>query len=85
MANKSGKKLAPTKKEWEQSASRLAGGIGGSRPYPSCTSDSGGQRQLQGTPASSLPFPIRFIPFPVESERWGSCAQHLISREEASG
>lgn len=26
MANKSGKKLAPTKKEWEQSTSRLAGG-----------------------------------------------------------
>lgn len=55
MANKSGKKLAPTKKEWEQSASRLAGGMGGAvliPPVPLIQEDSGSFRgpQLHRSP-----------------------------------
>lgn len=58
MANKSGKKLAPTKKEWEPSASRLAGGGEGAvliPPVPLIQEDSGSFRG---------PLSYRFILFP---------------------
>lgn len=74
MANKSGKKLAPTKKEWEPSASRLAGGGEGAvliPPVPLIQEDSGSFRG---------PLSYRFIPFPVESERWE--AAHSTSSSE---
>jgi len=70
VANKSGKKLAPTKQEWEQGASCLAG-----ERRPLIPPDAEvGQLQLLG------PHLLHF-PFPVESKELGSRAQHLISRE----
>lgn len=76
MANKSGKKLAPTKKEWEPSASRLAGGGEGAvliPPVPLIQEDSG-----------SFPF-LSVHSFSRGVRKMGSCARHLIRREEASG